>query len=318
MEQNGKSEAGRPATVLGRTLKGLALAVGIIGLLLLEHNISAAWLPLVAALPDCFAELVESGGLMVIVLSFLIWFALREYAVIVSGSGMPISGGPIGAAGIFLFVLLWFGFAHRHGMFASCPVNLREPGFNAIMVLCLIAMGQLAFFSVRGRIGGRTIFVALSLLGLIYIVLPLSFLVALRLRWGSGVLFFVLVVCKMADVGAYYCGKLLGGPGFAPVVSPNKTWSGVCGGVLAAVVTASILRLWFAAFLSPLAALLFGFGIAVVAISGDLAESMIKREADVKDSGRVLGGYGGLLDIIDDVLFAAPCAYLFLVSFFPQ
>ena len=121
----------------------------------------------------------------------------------------------------------------------------------------------------------------------------------------------LLATCKMTDVGGYYAGRFIGGPKMAPVVSPNKTLAGAAGGIVAGTVAAGVIAWLWWDMLSPVAGIVYGAMLAVVAILGDLAESLLKRLAGVKDSGNLLPGAGGMLDIVDDVLFAAPFSYVF-------
>jgi phosphatidate cytidylyltransferase len=94
-------------------------------------------------------------------------------------------------------------------------------------------------------------------------------------------------------------------------ISPNKTWSGVIGGLVAAMVVGALL-LW-AAGQNPLLGIALGALIAITAQSGDLAESLLKRAANEKDSGKLIPGHGGILDRVDSLLFAAPTTFAFLV-----
>ncbi len=313
MNQNKNSDTPRPASVLSRTLKGFVLAGGILGLLWLEYSAGRGWMPAPLRGVPVIAELLENGFVIFITLAFIIWVALKEYAAIAGWSQKRNSGRVLAVTGIIFLVFLWAAYANKYGTVESGVLSLLSIDFSAIIILCLVFIGHFAWLSVRGPVSGSMDCVSRSVLGLTYVVLPLSFLIALRLSWGAGTLLTVLAVCKFTDIGAYYCGKLIGGPKLAPVVSPNKTWAGAFGGLIAAILAAQLLRIWFMSFIGPVNALFFGITIAFVAIMGDLAESLIKREAGVKDSGRLVGGYGGVLDMIDDVIFVAPCAYLFLL-----
>jgi phosphatidate cytidylyltransferase len=116
---------------------------------------------------------------------------------------------------------------------------------------------------------------------------------------------FLLLVIWATDVGAYLCGRWIGGPKLAPVISPGKTWSGTVGGVAVAAAMGAALGLvaepgaWGSAAVLALV-------IAVAAQLGDLGESAVKRRCGVKDSGRLIPGHGGLLDRVDSVMLAAP------------
>ncbi|MEO9188625.1 MAG: phosphatidate cytidylyltransferase [Acetobacteraceae bacterium] len=113
-----------------------------------------------------------------------------------------------------------------------------------------------------------------------------------------------------SDIGAYLAGRLIGGPLLAPRISPGKTWAGAAGGVA----TAALIAAGAATLLTPTpnlpAALVVGAALSVCGQIGDLAESVAKRRAGVKDSGRLIPGHGGLLDRLDAVMAAVPAATL--------
>jgi phosphatidate cytidylyltransferase len=120
----------------------------------------------------------------------------------------------------------------------------------------------------------------------------------------------------LADVGAYCAGKTLGGRKLAPAISPQKTWGGVAGAGLGAALGLSLLRFALPTALSAASSGLTLAGLAVVvavgAVWGDLLESLLKREAGVKDAGAWLPGFGGLLDRIDSLVLVLPLSYYFL------
>lgn len=117
------------------------------------------------------------------------------------------------------------------------------------------------------------------------------------------------------DTFAYLSGRTFKKGRFLNHISPNKTWSGVIGGTVAAIVIATILT--WATGQSPLAGALLGLLIAITAQSGDVAESMLKRAAGQKDSGTLIPGHGGILDRTDSFLFAAPALFAFLIALEP-
>lgn len=126
---------------------------------------------------------------------------------------------------------------------------------------------------------------------------------------GQMLLLWLFATIWATDVGAYVSGRLIGGPRLAPRVSPNKTWAGLVGGMLAAGLAAAGVGVWGG--LGPAWGLLpLGAGAAVVAQMGDLAESAMKRHFGVKDSGGLIPGHGGLLDRIDGFLTLAPLTAL--------
>lgn len=122
----------------------------------------------------------------------------------------------------------------------------------------------------------------------------------------AGWFLFPLVVVFAGDTGAYFAGRLFGRRKLAPVVSPGKTWEGAAGGLASSVLGAFVLTALLLPDLSPTLVLLFAVPGAMLAQTGDLAESLLKRSAGVKDSGSLLRGHGGILDRADGLLFAAP------------
>ncbi len=142
----------------------------------------------------------------------------------------------------------------------------------------------------------------------------LAALVGVRVRFGMGWVILAFVVTWANDTFAYFAGHLLGRHKMIERISPAKTWEGVAGGVVGSVVGALVTRwLLLGSELSPGAAAVIGLGGAVFGPLGDLAESMIKRAAGVKDSSRIIPGHGGLLDRIDALLFVAPWIYMWAV-----
>jgi phosphatidate cytidylyltransferase len=117
------------------------------------------------------------------------------------------------------------------------------------------------------------------------------------------VLWLILMVCA-ADIGAYFAGRALGRHKLAPQVSPGKTWEGAAGGLVMVGLIAAAGAVTFG--LPPVAVAVFGLGVGIFSIVGDLTESMFKRAVALKDSGTLLPGHGGLLDRIDSVTAAAP------------
>ncbi|HET8723152.1 MAG TPA: phosphatidate cytidylyltransferase [Anaeromyxobacteraceae bacterium] len=136
-------------------------------------------------------------------------------------------------------------------------------------------------------------------------LLPAS-VVALRERAGWQWVVLLFIVTWANDTLAYFTGRFLGKRPLAPRISPKKTWEGFWGGAAGSVIGALVVKALFLPGLSPAAAALVGAGGAILGPLGDLAESMLKRAAGVKDSSRLVPGHGGLLDRIDAVLFVAP------------
>jgi phosphatidate cytidylyltransferase len=195
----------------------------------------------------------------------------------------------------------------RLSMFAICvPLAIMAPlaAGPSYLAIGLLA-GAFLFVTVIGqspRLGA----------GVFYAGLPILALLFLRDRPDGLLLtFWALGLVWMTDIGAYFAGRCLGGPKLAPGISPSKTWSGLGGGVLAALLFGFILHDWLGLPL-PLAA---ASGLlAIIAQLGDLYESWLKRRAGVKDSSSLLPGHGGVLDRLDGVVTVAPVAALLVAS----
>jgi phosphatidate cytidylyltransferase len=131
---------------------------------------------------------------------------------------------------------------------------------------------------------------------------------------GRLALFTVLLAVWAGDTFAYFGGRILGRHKMAPQTSPGKTWEGFLFGTAATVFVAFV-ALYKSNFLSIPQSLVLGAVLAVAAPLGDLFESLLKRDMDVKDTGTLLGGHGGMLDRLDALLFAAPAAYFTILAF---
>jgi phosphatidate cytidylyltransferase len=169
------------------------------------------------------------------------------------------------------------------------------------------------------RPGTSIVDLALTLFAIAYVGLSLAFAVQLRLLGGPAdglvALAALIIVVKMGDTGAYTVGRLVGRHKMAPVLSPGKTWEGAAGAMVFACLGA-----WLAFHPLPRALdhtvaqrdwswLVFGLAVGVAGMLGDLAESLLKRDAGRKDSSDWLPGFGGVLDLLDSILLAAPVAW---------
>ena len=202
----------------------------------------------------------------------------------------------------------------------SATIGLYRPTLGLAAMALLVILSAVIW--VRGTHGHPLGAAAVTVIGVLYTGGLLSFGYALREypyaignRAGTVLVAFPLVLTWASDIGAYFVGRAIGGRKLIPAVSPGKTVSGALGGLVTTIVVSS-LYVRFA--LGPLAsltmtvpaALLFGAIISVSAQIGDLVESLLKREANVKDSSRLIPGHGGLLDRLDSLLFVLPVAYL--------
>jgi phosphatidate cytidylyltransferase len=160
---------------------------------------------------------------------------------------------------------------------------------------------------------------AVTFFGIFYVVWLFNFVTRLVYFPATGresfLLLYLLLVTKVTDIGAYLGGSLFGRHKMLPEVSPKKTWEGFVVGVMCSVAASYGLVAFFPDRLVLIGkewAIVLGLVISLVSVVGDLAESVVKRDTQVKDSGGFIPGIGGALDLIDSVLFTAPVLYLFL------
>jgi len=152
---------------------------------------------------------------------------------------------------------------------------------------------------------------AIAILATLYVGMLGGSLIRLRNDFASGwkLVFFLLLVVWLGDAGAYYVGKNLGKRKLSPRISPKKTVEGLAGGVAVSMITAVVCHLTFFKEMPLLHAVISGAVLSVAGVIGDLAESMWKRSAAVKDSGTLIPGHGGFLDRFDSIFFTAPILY---------
>ncbi len=213
----------------------------------------------------------------------------------------------------------WFG------RFGFMPIHIPGEGNSLAQVMLAYSLSVLALFALaayRYREPGRSMeTLGAELLIVSYVGALLG--VATQLRWVAGdsagylVIGSLVVVTKGGDVGAYFLGRMFGKRKMTPLLSPGKTWAGG-GGALVGSALSSVL--WFAfapqffdrAWASPewYWAAIYGMILGAVGLVGDLCESLIKRDVGKKDSAVLIPGFGGLLDILDSVLYSSPVAYV--------
>ena len=240
-----------------------------------------------------------------------------------------VVGGPLFAVAMIGFscaaMLEFFSIVARARPFATVGFAVAAALVAAaylgdhyeMMLVALVAL-PLMFLAgaLRHSTRGLTLSFALTGLAVLWIGLPFAHAVLLRELpdHGAGLLLDVLVATFLADTAAYAGGRLIGRHRLAPVVSPNKTVEGLACGFVGGT-----LGFWFAGlyqdWLPGLDALVMGAAIAAVAPIGDLFQSMIKRDLDVKDAGSIFGPHGGVLDRLDAVLFTVVAGYYLSVAF---
>ena len=187
--------------------------------------------------------------------------------------------------------------------------------FNVLLILAA-SFPLLFFFAAKSsHRDGATVSMAVTLLGIVWIGIPLVHAVLLRdlPDHGAGLLVDVLVGTFVADTAAYATGRMFGSHKIAPNLSPNKTIEGLVGGFLIGT-----MGFWFAGlyqdWLSGVDALIIGAAVAAIAPVGDLFESMLKRDLGTKDTGTLFGPHGGILDRLDAVFFTVVVGYYLAVA----
>lgn len=227
--------------------------------------------------------------------------------------------------GFLLFLNSWY-FLVWKGLGEGDPHSLRVVETvwwveGVIVVFCII--GSLIRLVVSGEPKPQPIVsLALTIFGFLYVPYLFNFVAKIAF-WPDPVnetrivLVYLLAVTKFSDLGAYVTGILLGRHKMIPRVSPGKTWEGFAGGIAISLGVSLALVWYFPVQLQGIGmwgALLLGIVLPLISVVGDLAESVIKRDAAIKDSGRSIPGIGGALDLVDSILFTAPVLFFYLYS----
>jgi len=288
-----------------RLLVGTALILAVIALGWLDHRLElrhADWPPGACLFPV---------GLICLVL------ATGEALSLVRRSGLRPPGWAIYAGNVLLFVSPWvaaWNVSHATGP-QSDAAGAAWALFALAVGLGLVLAGQMWRYQGPGGVVAGT---GAGVLVLVYLGVPFCFLGLLRMGSGLGALASLVIVVKAGDTGAYTVGRLMGRRKMAPALSPGKTIEGAAGG-LAFACLASWLTFQF--LIPPLRSApgvscpwwgwpLFGLLVAGGGMIGDLAASLLKRDAGCKESSRWLPGLGGVLDVFDSILLGAPLAWL--------
>lgn len=186
-----------------------------------------------------------------------------------------------------------------------------RPERFVVFLACVTIVALLS--GLRHRDGAAYQRTAMLILGVLYVGLLPAFLLRIRdLPIGRDALLVVYAAVFACDTFAYGVGRLFGRHRLFERVSPKKTWEGAFGGLFGAVLACLVCRLLFADFLSLRTAIGMGLLLGSLGQAGDLVESLLKREAGLKDSSQLIPGHGGVLDRFDNLHLAAPAAYIFL------
>lgn len=280
--------------LIWRLILGISLAAGLVGL---------AWLDARATVPGIW--------LMPVLLLFLAAGG-DELDRLLTAAAAPGDRLLLIVAPVAIAAAAWSAWL--------CPVPAQADAALltlAAMGLCL-AVAMIAEMIRYQQPGQTTRRLAATMFGVCYLGLPAALLVHLRMQFGMSAVLTMLAVVKLGDVGAYTVGRIIGRRKLVPKISPGKTIEGAVGHLafaagaayLCLTVLPAAVPSWGLAATSIGKALLVGLLLGAAGMLGDLAESLLKRDAGLKDSSRWLPGFGGVLDIIDSLLLAAPIAWL--------
>jgi phosphatidate cytidylyltransferase len=281
-----------------------ALLVGLAALILLEERWFAPWYPFlfVAVLAACLLGTRELVGMLdaesrpslplclVAVTAIIVanWEDSFADEGVMLPSAWRLIGGLFVAAGIAAFLREMYVFRGPARITERVAQTLLVVFYLGVLPSFFLQLRWLDDFSTREIVSRSTLALALT-----------------------------VFVPKCGDIGAFFTGKYLTG-GFlgrnlmTPLLSPKKTWQGAAGGILSSIAVAVGFATIAPVFSSFLAAAGFGLTVGAAGIFGDLAESLLKRDRQTKDASASVPGFGGVLDVIDSLLFAAPVAYLWL------
>lgn len=274
-----------------RILVGTILAAAVAGILIVDQWLAPSY-------PCLFACLMLVG-----------FIATRELIRL-----FPAECRPREWLVIFgVMLILASNFALPFGSRLNERIDIWE--FVILIVMVMVAVAFLVEMYNYRAPGPATSRIAYTTFAFVYLGLFGSFFAQIRWLGDSShtsiMLALAIFVPKAGDIGAFFTGTFLGKHKMTPLLSPKKTWEGFAGGLVAAALTAIGFSYFGAVFQHGIVeAAAFGIVIGIVGVLGDLAESLIKRDSGAKDAAQSIPGFGGLLDVVDSVLFASPVAYV--------
>lgn len=302
----------------------------ILGFSLLALIAGLAWFDFTAPRPGVYLAPLAFAG--VVLGSGELVRLFEENAAVTEATGLPLGerlspSRYVVSTGAAFVTLVSFTPICWEVYPADCPVG--RAGWVAIGLAVGLLMAVVVEMARFQQPGVATMRLAQAVLAIAYTGGLMGFVVQLRLlgggdwgndgRWGMVALFSLVAVVKANDTGAYFAGRLLGRTKMTPILSPGKTWEGFAGGTLLAIAAAAIC-------LGPLANAMqcvrpepatwwwarvatFAVIVGTAGVLGDLAISLLKRDSHLKNSSTWMPGFGGVLDLLDSILFAAPVAY---------
>lgn len=286
--------------------------------------ISAVLIPLVFAAFYLDARLGDGGNgksapILMVFVALIAWRGSSELVDLLRTRSFTPNRALVVICSVLVAISSWYG------RFPHMPIAIAADGNTLAQVTLTYSCTVLALFlfaTYRYREPGQSMeTLGAELLIVSYVGVLLG--VATQLRWVAGadagylVIGSLLVVVKFGDIGAYFFGRFLGRRKMAPHLSPGKTWAGAVGALIGSALGGV---LWME-FATPLFnrtwpppewhwSAVYGLILGAVGLIGDLCESLIKRDVGKKDSASLFPGFGGLLDLMDSVLYAGPVAYI--------
>jgi phosphatidate cytidylyltransferase len=259
---------------------------------------------------------VISDSVFLVIMMVLAGFGLVEFYGLVEKRGLVCfrEWGVFG--GLLLMASTFF---YLSGLLGVQEAPAKANDFEMSLIILFVLGLCVRQFASRSNTAG-ILAISTTLFGLLYVPWLLNFIQKINYfprldSYGTYYVLYLILVTKFSDTGAYAVGSLIGKHKMIPRISPGKTWEGFGGAILLSTLASVVFALLAGPRLPGMDwkhAILLGIILSIGAVIGDLIESLFKREAGVKDSGRFFPGIGGILDLLDSLLFNAPLMYLYL------
>ncbi|MFB3892593.1 MAG: phosphatidate cytidylyltransferase [Phycisphaerae bacterium] len=305
-----------------RVVFGLAMIVFMASLLLadwwLTRDVLSVFTVRWEAAPDApLSFRAIPTGILLAVLVIMGFVEMRRLCAAAGVQVLPVSG-LICSALLATLPCWWQVFDLAEEKFPLKGIlGDKLPAEGKLLVVGLMVMAVFGEQMIRRSTADALRRIACTLLAVAYLGIGGALMMAIRIQFNLPALVLFLVAVKFMDIGAYFIGSAIGRHKLIPWLSPGKTWEGLAGGLVVAagmgVLVACALKVQLGDAPLPLKrAGVFGAAVGLVGQFGDLCESLLKRATAVKDSGHLLPEYGGVLDLLDSPLLAAPVGYLLL------
>jgi len=255
-----------------------------------------------------FSSLVLITGIVVVAavdwvcglaVTFIVAAALREFFGMLEKKGLKIYK----RFGILVGAVIPFSIMLRFELTRGWELFFLAAGLLTLIILQ---------FSRRDN-SGAIVDISVTIFGIIYIAWFLSFLIKIRyMEGGLGLIVVLLLIAKGGDIGAYLIGRRFGRTPLLPRISPRKSVEGAAGGLLFSAAAGTVGGMLLKLPMTFPQLLFIGISLGILAQLGDLSESLVKRDCQVKDSGNFFPGMGGILDVVDSLIFTAPVFYFYL------